>query len=95
MGCVTRIYKNDFNQHKFTTNHNFLIHVAGESNIPIFFTSINTLPTLLDSPEVLYTISKLWFYKLFEGLLPGDMREFIIDHKQDEIVFDKHSAAFS
>lgn len=45
MGCVAHIYKNDFNQDEFTTNQNFLIQVAGELNIPIFFTSTNMLPS--------------------------------------------------
>jgi nicotinamidase-related amidase len=81
-----------FNYDEFITNLKALVQVTRGSKVPIFFTSLQMLPTRFESSAILYTLSKLGFDKLFEGLSPEDM-DFIISPGQDEVVINKHTAS--
>jgi nicotinamidase-related amidase len=63
-----------------------------KSNIPIFFTSIQTLSQRFESLAIIYTLGKQGFDRLFEELTTEDM-DFAITPKQDEIVITKHTAS--
>jgi nicotinamidase-related amidase len=81
-----------FNKEEFSRNLNSIVELARNSNIPIFFTSIQTLSKRFESSAILYTFGKRGFDRLFEQFTAEDM-DFIIKPKQDEIVINKHTAS--
>ena len=81
-----------FNKEEFSKNLNTIVELARKSNIPIFFTSVQTLSKRFESSANIYTVGKLGFDRLFEHFAPGDM-DFAIKPKQEEIVINKHTAS--
>ena len=81
-----------FNTEEFSKNLNSIVELARKSNIPIFFTSVQTLPRRFESPANIYTLSKLGFDRLFDQFTTEDM-DFAIKPKHDEIVINKHTAS--
>ena len=81
-----------FNKEEFSKNLNSTVELARKSNIPIFFTSVQTLSKRFESSANIYTVSKLGFDRLFEQFAPEDMN-FTIKPNQDEIVINKHTAS--
>ena len=81
-----------FNKEEFSKNLNSIVELARKSNIPIFFTSVQTLPRRFESPANIYTVSKLGFDRLFDQFTTEDM-DFAIKLKHDEIVINKHTAS--
>ena len=62
-----------FNKEEFDKNLSSIVELARKSNIPIFFTSVQTLPKRFESSVNIYTMSKLGFDRLFEQLINEDM----------------------
>jgi nicotinamidase-related amidase len=81
-----------FNKEEFSRNLDLVVELARKSNIPIFFTSIQTLSKRFESSAIIYTLGKLGFDRLFEQFTTEDM-DFTIKPKQDEIVINKHTAS--
>ena len=81
-----------FNKEEFSKNLNSIVELARKSNIPIFFTSVQTLSKRFESSANIYTVGKLGFDRLFEQFAPEDM-DFAIKPKQEEIVINKHTAS--
>ena len=81
-----------FNKEEFGKNLNSIVEIARKSNIPIFFTSVQTLSKRFESSANIYTMGKLGFDRLFEQFAPEDM-DFTIKPKQEEIVINKHTAS--
>lgn len=81
-----------FNKEEFGKNLNSIVELARKSNIPIFFTSVQTLTKRFESSANIYTMSKLGFDRLFEQFMPEDM-DFAIKPKHDEVVINKHTAS--
>ena len=81
-----------FNKEEFSKNLNSIVEMARKSNIPIFFTSVQTLSKRFESSANIYTMGKLGFDRLFEQFSPEDM-DFTIKPKQEEIVINKHTAS--
>jgi nicotinamidase-related amidase len=81
-----------FNKEEFSKNLNAIVELAHKSNIPIFFTSVQTLSKRFESSANIYTMSKLGFDRLFEQFMPEDM-DFAIKPKHDEVVINKHTAS--
>lgn len=81
-----------FNKEEFSRNLNSIVELARKSNIPIFFTSIQTLSKRFESSARIYTLGKLGFDRLFEQFTTEDM-DFTIKPKQDEIIINKHTAS--
>ena len=79
-----------FNKEEFGKNLNSIVELARKSNIPIFFTSVQTLTKRFESSANIYTMSKLGFDRLFEQFMPEDM-DFAIKPKHDEVVINKHT----
>jgi nicotinamidase-related amidase len=84
-----------FNKEEFDRNLNSVVELARQSNIPIFFTPIQTPSSSskrFESSASMYTFGKLGFDCLFEQLATEDM-DFAITPKQNEIVINKHTAS--
>jgi nicotinamidase-related amidase len=81
-----------FNTVEFSRNLNSIVESARESNIPIFFTSIQMLSKRIESSARIYVLGKLGFDRLFKEFTTEDM-DFTIRPKQDEIVINKHTAS--
>jgi nicotinamidase-related amidase len=81
-----------FNKEEFSKNLNSIVEMARKSNIPIFFTSVQTLSKRFESSANIYTMGKLGFDRLFQQFAPEDM-DFAIKPKQEEIVINKHTAS--
>ena len=81
-----------FNKEEFGKNTNSIVELARKSNIPIFFTTVQTLSKRFESSANIYTMSKLGFDRLFEQFMPEDM-DFAIKPKHDEVVINKHTAS--
>jgi nicotinamidase-related amidase len=81
-----------FNKGEFSANLNSIVELARKSNLPVFFTSIQTLSKRFESSAIMYTLGKLGFDCLFEQFTTEDM-DFTIKPKQDEIVVNKHTAS--
>jgi nicotinamidase-related amidase len=62
-----------FNIEEFSRNLNSVVELARKSNIPIFFTSIQTLSKRFESSASIYTVGKLGFDRLFEQFTTEDM----------------------
>lgn len=84
--------KMTFNREEFVKNLNNLVEAARNSNIPIFFTTIQVLPKRFESSVTTYTMRKLGFDRLFEQIKSETM-EFTIKPIQDEMVIHKHTAS--
>ena len=83
-----------FNKEEFCKNLNSVIELARRSNVPIFFTTNQTLARRFQSSSNIYTLSKLGFDHLFEQLTVKDMNFTIKPrHGQNEIVISKHTAS--
>ena len=81
-----------FNKEEFSRNLDSIVESARKSNIPIFFTQIQTLSKRFESSAIIYTLGKQGFDHLFEQFTTEDM-DFTIKPKQDEIVINKHTAS--
>ncbi len=81
-----------FNKEEFSKNLNSLVEAARESNIPLFFTTIQMLSKRFESSANIYTLGKLGFDRLYEQIDTEGM-EFTIKPKQDETVINKHTAS--
>lgn len=81
-----------FNQVEFGTKLSSIVELTRKSNIPIFFTSVQTLSKRFESSANIYTLSKLGFDRLFERITIEDM-DFTIKPKPYEIVVNKHTAS--
>jgi nicotinamidase-related amidase len=81
-----------FNKEEFSSNLSLLVELTRNSNIQIFFTSIQTLSKRFESSAILFTLDKRGFDRLFEQFTAEDM-DFIIKPKQDEIIIHKHTAS--
>lgn len=81
-----------FNQKEFKRNLDSLVEAARKSRIPIFFTTIQTLPKRFESSVNIYTMGKRGFDRLFEQIKLETM-EFTIKPRQDEMVIHKHTAS--
>jgi nicotinamidase-related amidase len=81
-----------FNKEEFSRNLNSVVESARKSNIPIFFTSIQTLSKRFESSAIICTLGKQGFDRLFEQFTAEDM-DFTIKPEQDEIVINKHTAS--
>jgi nicotinamidase-related amidase len=81
-----------FNTVEFSRNLNSIVESARESNIPIFFTSIQMPSKRIESSARIYVLGKLGFDRLFKEFTTEDM-DFTIRPKQDEIVINKHTAS--
>jgi nicotinamidase-related amidase len=82
-----------FNQEEFSNNLNFVVELARKSNIPIFFTSIQSRSKQFESSAILYTLGKLGFDRLFDQFKAQDMLDFTIKPRQNEITINKHTAS--
>lgn len=83
-----------FNKEGFSKILNSIVELARKSNIPIFFTSVQTLPRRFESPANIYTLSKLGFDRLFDQFTTEDM-DFAIKPIHDEIVINNTQQVFS
>jgi nicotinamidase-related amidase len=81
-----------FNKEEFSRNLNSVVETGRKSNIPIFFTPIQTLPKRFESSSIIYTLGKLGFDRLFEQFTSEDI-DFAITPQQDEIVINKHTGS--
>jgi nicotinamidase-related amidase len=81
-----------FNPEEFSRNLNLVVEAARKTNIPIFFTQVQTLQKRFESSAIIYTLGKQGFDRLFEHFTAEDM-DFIIKPKQDEMVMNKHTAS--
>lgn len=81
-----------FNKEEFSINLKSVVELARKSNIPIFFTSVQTISKRFESSANIYTLSKLGFDRLFEQITIEDM-DFTIKPKPYEIVVNKHTAS--
>jgi nicotinamidase-related amidase len=81
-----------FNKEEFMYNINLLTESARRSNIPIFYTSIEMLPTKYESSARLYTYNKL-FAKIQRSMPEKMDMSSAIDRKEGEIVITKHTAS--
>lgn len=84
--------KMTFNKEEFSKNLNSLVEAARALNIPVFFTTIQTLSKRFESSANIYTLGKLGFDRLYEQINTEGM-EFTIKPKQDEMVINKHTAS--
>ena len=81
-----------FNKEEFSKILDSIVELARKSNIPIFFTTVQTLPRRFESPANIYTLSRLGFDRLFDQFTTEDM-DFAIKPIHDEIVINKHTAS--
>jgi len=86
-----------FNKEEFMSNINRLIESARRTNMPIFYTSIEMLPTKYESSARLYTYNKL-FAKMQQQRSQQSRPEKMdmspaVDRKEDEVVITKHTAS--
>jgi nicotinamidase-related amidase len=84
-----------FNKEEFIRNINFLINSARKIKIPIFYTSVEILPTKYESSARLYTYTKLFASHQKSMPLPPEKRDLslAIKKEQDEILITKHTAS--
>jgi nicotinamidase-related amidase len=84
-----------FNKEEFIRNINFLINSARKIKIPIFYTSVEKLPTKYESSARLYTYTKLFASHQKSMPLPPEKRDLslAIKKEQDEILITKHTAS--
>jgi nicotinamidase-related amidase len=86
-----------FNKEEFMSNINRLIESARRTNMPIFYTSIEMLPTKYESPARLYTYNKL-FASMQQQRSQQSRPEKMdmspaIDRMEEEIIITKHTAS--
>jgi nicotinamidase-related amidase len=84
-----------FNKEEFIRNINFLINSARKIKIPIFYTSVEILPTKYESSARLYTYTKLFASHQKSMPPPPEKRDLslAIKKEQDEILITKHTAS--
>jgi len=80
-----------FNKQEFMNNLISTVELARKSNVPVFFTRIQMLPSQFESPSRLYTFSKLGLDRI--GQPSAEDMALIIKPDQNEIVIDKHTAS--
>ena len=79
-----------FNKDEFMNNINLLVESARRIKIPIFYTSIEMLPTKYESSARLYRFNKL--FARMQRSMPEKMdMSPVIDRKEDEVVITKHT----
>ena len=81
-----------FNKEEYSRNLNSVVEVARKLDIPIFFTSVQTLSKRFESSAIIYTLGKQGFDRLFKHFTAEDM-DFTIKPKQNELVINKHTAS--
>ena len=81
-----------FNKEEFSKNLNSIVEQARKSKIPIFFTTIQTLPKRFESSANIYAVVRLGFDRLFGQFSPEDL-DFAVKPKEDEIIINKHTAS--
>jgi nicotinamidase-related amidase len=87
-----------FNKEEFMNNINRLIESARRVNMPIFYTSIEMLPTKYESSARLYTYNKL-FAKMQQPQRPQQSKpekmdmSLVIDRMEGETIITKHTAS--
>ena len=80
-----------FNKEEFMNNINLLIESARSVKIPIFYTSIEMLPTKYESSSRLYTYNKM--FARMQRSMPEKMdMSPAVDRKECEMVITKHTA---
>ena len=84
-----------FNKEEFIRNINFLINSARKIKIPIFYTSVEILPTKYESSARLYIYTKLFASHQKSIPPPPEKRDLslAIKKEQDEILITKHTAS--
>ena len=86
-----------FNKEEFINNINLLIESARRTKIPIFYTSVEMLPTKYESSARLYTYNKL--FARMQQQRPQQSRSEnmdlfpAVDRKEGEMVITKHTAS--
>jgi len=80
-----------FNKQEFMNNLISTVELARKSNVPVFFTRIQMLPSQFESPSRPYTFSKLGLDRI--GQPSAEDMALIIKPDQNEIVIDKHTAS--
>jgi nicotinamidase-related amidase len=87
-----------FNKEEFINNINLLIESARRTKVPIFYTSVEMLPTKYESSARLYTYNKL-FSRMQQQQRPQQSRSEnmdlspAVDRKEGEMVITKHTAS--
>jgi len=84
-----------FNKEEFMKNINLLIKSARISKIPIFYTTIEMLPSKFESSSRLYTYTKI-FRNLQRSMpQPPEKRDLslAIEKGEEEIIITKHTAS--
>src|SRR3954452_22167742 len=88
-----------FNKEEFINNINLLIESARRTNVPIFYTSVEMLPTKYESSARLYTFNKLFAKMQQQQQRPQQSRSEnmdlspAVDRKEGEMVITKHTAS--
>jgi nicotinamidase-related amidase len=88
-----------FNKQEFMNNINLVIESARRTKIPIFYTSIEMLPTKYESSARLYTYNKMFARMQQQQHQPQQSRSekmdmsSAVDRKEGEIVITKHTAS--
>jgi nicotinamidase-related amidase len=88
-----------FNKEEFMNNINLLIESARRTNVPIFYTSVEMLPTKYESSARLYTFNKLFAKMQQQQQRPQQSRSEnmdlspAVDRKEGEMVITKHTAS--
>jgi nicotinamidase-related amidase len=86
-----------FNKEEFINNINLLIESARRTKVPIFYTSVEMLPTKYESSARLYTYNKL--FSRMQQQRPQQSRSEnmdlspAVDRKEGEMVITKHTAS--
>ncbi|MGN6624921.1 MAG: isochorismatase family cysteine hydrolase, partial [Candidatus Nitrosocosmicus sp.] len=81
-----------FNKEEFMNNINLLVESARSVKIPIFYTSIEMLPTKYESSARLYTYNKM--LSRMQRSMPEKMdMSPEVDRKEGELVITKHTAS--
>jgi len=97
MGCSENAVDFIFNKEEFINNINLLIESARRTKIPIFYTSVEMLPTKYESSARLYTYNKL--FARMQQQRPQQSRSEnmdlfpAVDRKEGEMVITKHTAS--
>jgi nicotinamidase-related amidase len=81
-----------FNKQEFMNNINLLVESARRTKIPIFYTSIEMLPTKYESSARLYTYNKM-FARMQRSMPEERDMSIAVDRKEGEIIITKHTAS--
>jgi nicotinamidase-related amidase len=81
-----------FNKQEFMYNINLLVESARSVKIPIFYTSVEMLPTKYESSARLYTYNKM-FAKMQRSMPEKMDMSTAVDRKEGEMIITKHTAS--